>query len=91
MTVYIIYQQFLASFNPDLQQNITFFTEIIAYTVYRRVFKNPQNISEKKCFISMTTGDCKFLTNILAFISNISFSKISLVELTNFPQALKTA
>ena len=29
----------------------------------------------------MTTGDCKFLKNILDFTSNISFMKISLVEL----------
>ena len=29
----------------------------------------------------MTTGDYKFLKNILVFTSNISFMKISLVEL----------
>ena len=31
----------------------------------------------KKCF-SMTTGECRFLTNILAFTFNISFLKVSL-------------
>ena len=37
----------------------------------------------------MTTGDCKFLKNILAFTSNISFMKISLVELIIYNKLFK--
>ena len=63
----------------------------ILYTVLLLpYFQESINISENKNF-SMTSGDCNFLTKILAFTSNISFLKITLVKhiITNFSQALR--
>ena len=64
----------------------------LAYTILLLLcFQESPNIS-KKCF-STTTGDCKFLADILHFTSNFSALKISFVELimTNFSQALMIA
>ena len=62
----------------------------ILYTVLLLpYFQESINISEN--MTSMTSGDCNFLTKILAFTSNISFLKITLVKhiITNFSQALR--
>ena len=50
-------------------------TAVSLLPYHPRIFQ----ISSKKKWFSMTIGDCKFLTNILAFISNISFLKISML------------
>ena len=54
------------------------------------VFSRILQMSQKKKYFNMTTGYCKFLTSILAFTFSIIFFNISLVEHTDFSQALKT-
>ena len=47
-------------------------------------WRNPQ-YPRRRC-LSMTNGDCKFLTNILNFTSSISFLKMSKVKLIRYEQ-----